>query len=99
MKRIFLIFFSIAIATAAWSQNKRVELTILQTSDIHGAFFPYDFIANKPMSGSMARVSTIVKNVREKNSNLILLDNGDILQGQPTVYYYNFIDTTTKHLA
>ena len=99
MKRIFLIFFSIAIATAAWSQNKRVELTILQTTDIHGAFFPYDFIANKPMGGSMARVSTIVKAAREKNPNLILLDNGDILQGQPTVYYYNFIDTTSKHLA
>ena len=25
--------------------------------------------------------------------NLILLDNGDILQGQPTAYYYNYIDT------
>lgn len=31
--------------------------------------------------------------------NLILLDNGDILQGQPTAYYYNYIDTVSPHVA
>jgi 2',3'-cyclic-nucleotide 2'-phosphodiesterase/3'-nucleotidase len=30
---------------------------------------------------------------------VIYLDNGDLLQGQPSAYYYNFIDTTSKHLA
>ncbi len=99
MKRILLSIIGMAIAIAAWSQSKKVELVILQTSDIHGAFFPYDFIGNKPMDGSLARVSTVVKEAREKNPNLILLDNGDILQGQPTVYYYNFMDTITEHLA
>jgi 2',3'-cyclic-nucleotide 2'-phosphodiesterase/3'-nucleotidase len=28
-----------------------------------------------------------------------LLDNGDFLQGQPTVYYYNFVDTLSEHLS
>ncbi len=28
-----------------------------------------------------------------------MLDNGDILQGQPTAYYYNYIDTVAPHLA
>lgn len=99
MKQILLIVLGLILFTTAWSQDKKTELTILQTTDIHGAFFPYDFIGNKPMGGSLARVSTIVKEAREKNPNLILLDNGDILQGQPTVYYYNFMDTTTKHIA
>ena len=27
------------------------------------------------------------------------LDNGDILQGQPTVYYANFVDTTGQHIV
>lgn len=27
------------------------------------------------------------------------MDNGDILQGQPTAYYYNYIDTVAPHLA
>ncbi len=30
---------------------------------------------------------------------MILLDNGDILQGQPTVYYYNYIDTVSPHIV
>ncbi|MDR0660721.1 MAG: bifunctional metallophosphatase/5'-nucleotidase [Prevotellaceae bacterium] len=98
MKRLLLTILCIILSIAVWSQDKAVDITILQTSDIHGAFFPYDFIGNKPLNGSMARVSTIVKSERERNPNLILLDNGDILQGQPSVYYYNFIDTTTKHL-
>lgn len=27
------------------------------------------------------------------------MDNGDILQGQPVAYYYNFIDTTSTHVC
>ena len=42
----------------------------------------------------------LVQKEREAyGKNLILLDNGDILQGQPTAYYYNYIDTVAPHLA
>jgi 2',3'-cyclic-nucleotide 2'-phosphodiesterase/3'-nucleotidase len=71
----------------------------MHTSDIHGTFFPYDFINDKAMDRSLAQVYTIVQQQRSQNKNLILLDNGDILQGQPTAYYYNFIDTTSLHLV
>ena len=72
--------------------SKSVTLCLLETSDVHGAFFPYDFIERSPMRGTMARVSTYVKKLRERyGKNLILLDNGDILQGQPTCYYSNFV--------
>lgn len=50
------------------------------------------------MEGSLARISTLVNEQRATHKNVILLDNGDILQGQPSVYYYNFIDTAAKHL-
>ena len=82
------------------SQSEAITIKILQTSDIHGNFFPYDFIENRPAKGSLSRVYTYVKQEREKgNENLLLLDNGDILQGQPTAYFYNFIDTTSVHLT
>ena len=29
----------------------------------------------------------------------MLVDNGDILQGQPIAYYYNYIDTKTEHVC
>lgn len=81
--------------------STHVSIKIIETTDIHGNFFPYDFINRKNWSGSLARVATFVEEQREKygKENVILLDNGDILQGQPTVYYYNFIDTTATHIA
>lgn len=36
---------------------------------------------------------------KEYKENLILVDNGDILQGQPSVYYYNYMDTVSTHLC
>ncbi len=33
------------------------------------------------------------------NTAFFLLDNGNFSQGQPTVYYYNFIDTIPRHLS
>lgn len=78
-----------------------VNLRIIETTDIHGNLFPYDFINRRNWSGSMARVASFVSDERSKrgNDNVILLDNGDILQGQPSAYYYNFIDTTSTHIV
>ena len=79
---------------------KDVEIKLLQTSDIHGNLFPENFITMTPAQGGMSRISTIVKNYREKyGDNVILLDNGDILQGQPSVYYYNYVDTLSPHIT
>jgi 2',3'-cyclic-nucleotide 2'-phosphodiesterase/3'-nucleotidase len=80
--------------------NKTVTLRLIETSDVHGAFFPYNYVERKPMKGTMARVSHYVKQQRAKyGDNVILLENGDILQGQPTCYYTNYVATTEKNIA
>lgn len=79
---------------------KNIQLKIIETSDIHGNFFPYNFITDKPADGSLARVCALLTKKREKlGDRLIYIDNGDILQGQPTAYYYDFVDTQSEHLA
>lgn len=101
MRRFSLVLtiLSFVISMMA-SETPTTKLKILQTSDIHGNFFPYDFINRKAWNGSLARVHTYAEQERKTfGENLILLDNGDILQGQPTVYYYNFIDTTSTHIC
>ena len=81
------------------AQECEVTLKLVETSDVHGCYFPYDFIKRKPMSGSLARVSSFVKEQREQyGDRFILMDNGDILQGQPIAYYYNYIDTVSVHV-
>ena len=80
--------------------NKIVQLRILETSDVHGCFFPYDFINRTPKKGSLARVNTYVKRLREEyGENLLLFDNGDILQGQPTCYYCNYVKPDLPNVA
>ena len=82
----------LCLTTHGMADTKNVTITMLATSDVHGYFFPYDFIEHKPIRGSLARVSRYVKDVRkEYGKNMLLFDNGDILQGQPTCYYSNFV--------
>ena len=73
------------------------SISILETTDLHGVILPYDFIENEKTDVSLASVYTYVKKAREQKDAVILLDNGDNLQGQPSVYYYNFIDTASPH--
>jgi 2',3'-cyclic-nucleotide 2'-phosphodiesterase/3'-nucleotidase len=82
------------------AQEKKVKLRIIETTDVHGCFFPYDFIGRKPTSGSLARVNTYVDSLRQNyGDRLLLFDNGDILQGQPTCYYCNYVNPTKENLA
>lgn len=79
---------------------EKVTIKIIETTDVHGALFPEDLINQETRSGSLAQVFTFVKQERLKpNQEVILLDNGDILQGDPTVYFYNFEETKTPHLV
>lgn len=101
MKKILLICLSVLLTTNfAMAQKKVIDLRILETSDVHGSFFPYNFISRKPVKGSLASVATYVKELRKQHGdNVILLENGDILQGQPTNYYYNFEHPEKENIA
>lgn len=100
-KRITLIsVWLLCLIMSIAAQEKEVKLKIVQTSDVHGNYYPYNFITRQEWKGSLARVYSFVQQERQRyKDNLILLDNGDILQGQPTAYYYNYIDTVSPHLC
>lgn len=97
---LVLILCQVLWAGTMEAQEKVVKLKIVETSDVHGNFYPYDFVRRQSSAGSLARVYTWVQQERRRfDDNLILLDNGDILQGQPSAYYYNYIDTVSPHLT
>ena len=75
----------LALTTAAQESKKTLTLHFVETTDVHGSFFPVDFYNNRPLSGSMARVSTYLSQLRQQYGDdaVITLENGDILQGQP----------------
>jgi 2',3'-cyclic-nucleotide 2'-phosphodiesterase/3'-nucleotidase len=87
---LFLVFlFSCA--------GKTRKLTILETTDLHGVVLPFDFTENEGLDASLANSASYIKEIRNRKESLVLLDNGDYLQGQPGIYYYNFIDTVSPH--
>ena len=98
--RIFLILVLFLFTAFLPLRAQTVKLKLIETSDVHGALFPWDFINDKPATTSLAQVYTYVQQQRaNKSQSVILLDNGDILQGQPLVYYSNFEKTDTEHIC
>ncbi|MGG4488374.1 bifunctional metallophosphatase/5'-nucleotidase [Metabacillus idriensis] len=65
-----------------------VRLTILQTSDLHGHVLPLVYSTNEEECLGLAKISTIINKERTESENVLLIDNGDCIQGTPLTYYY-----------
>lgn len=97
MKKLFGLLILLFITTSLAAQT--LNLKIVQTTDTHGKIYPYDFNDARASNSSLAQVYTYLEEQRsDTNQKVILLSGGDILQGTPAVYYYNFEDTSGTHL-
>ncbi len=86
--------------TSCQNRPAEADLVLLYTTDVHGACLHYDIRQDRPARTSLANVCTYVKQQREATPEAVMLfDTGDFLQGQPSMYYYNFVDTTSNHVA
>ena len=86
---------------ASGKGNKTVKMKVIETSDVHGHFFPWDFMEGRPLKGTLVRANSYITRQRLKygNDHLLLIDNGDILQGQPCVYWSNYVMPEDENLA
>ncbi|MEZ7873597.1 MAG: bifunctional UDP-sugar hydrolase/5'-nucleotidase [Bacteroidales bacterium] len=104
MKYRFLLLIGITFIIHSCDSNRLADgtyqITIFSTNDIHGKFFPFDYVDSMPIRYSLSAASVIINNMREETGKerVVLIDNGDHLQGDNSVYYYNFVDTTSKHI-
>ena len=65
------------------------HLTILHTNDVHSYIDPFPPTHPKnPNMGGVARRAALIEAIRKENSNVLLLDAGDIFQGTPYFNYY-----------
>ena len=63
------------------------RLTILHTNDMHSRIEPFPLDGGKyEGKGGASRRAAMIKKIRKENSNVLLLDAGDIFQGTP---YFN----------
>lgn len=96
-----LIFTAIAAMALAACGPKDGEYTLhlLTTNDIHGTYFDSTYV-NSDTRNSLMAVNAKVNDLREQygSENVILIDDGDFLQGDNAAYYFNYVDTNTTHL-
>lgn len=102
-RQILLILLAFALPlgiSLAYAQKGEILIKIGVTTDVHGAYFPNDWYTGKPIPGSLAQVSAWAREHRGKSDEtLILLDNGDLIQGDPASYYSNFADPGKPNIA
>ncbi len=80
-------FFAQDIIPSSNQTKKFKKLTILHTNDTHSQIDPFPMTHSKfPGMGGVVARQTIIEKVRSEESNVLLLDAGDIFQGTP---YFN----------
>ena len=84
---VLLILTSFPLAGSSFS--KRVHIVVLGTTDLHGNLFPVDYYTDKPDNRGLAKIATVIRQVRNENKNVLLIDSGDTIQGTPLEYYHN----------
>jgi 5'-nucleotidase len=77
------------IGLSSFSTIETKKITILHTNDVHSHIdpFPADHPKNANMGGA-ARRAALIESTRKEESNVLLLDAGDIFQGTPYFNYY-----------
>ncbi|GGH85576.1 2',3'-cyclic-nucleotide 2'-phosphodiesterase/3'-nucleotidase [Pullulanibacillus pueri] len=70
----------------------KIECVILETSDIHGNVLPLNYGTNKPSELGFAKVATLIREERKRHENVMVIDNGDVIQGTPLTYHFARFD-------
>jgi len=76
---------SIVMDPPVWVENQTYELVLLHTNDHHGRILPVvgGTAPNETYTGGLAERATFVRSVRADNTNVLLVDAGDINTGTP----------------
>jgi len=93
IKSAFTAAMAVVVMTFSACQSsitETIHLRILHTSDVHGHVLD-----------SLSRIAAYTAACRSQlgAESVILTDGGDVLQGHPAAYYYNFVDTVTEHVV
>ena len=66
------------------------EITIIHTGDFHGHLIPRANVRSDTvgrMEGGLARVATVIRQIRASESNVLYVHTGDTIQGGAEVLY------------
>ncbi|MUO33895.1 bifunctional metallophosphatase/5'-nucleotidase [Enterococcus gallinarum] len=65
-----------------------MQITFLETSDMHGYVYPTNFADDHDLAIGAAKVATKLKQLKaEADGPVVMIENGDFIQGSPLSYY------------
>jgi len=71
-----------------------MQVRLLETTDLHSNILSYNYFSDKTDDKvGLAKTALLIKQARAQSSNHILVDNGDLLQGNPLGDYIAKIKT------
>ncbi|HON17984.1 MAG TPA: 5'-nucleotidase C-terminal domain-containing protein [Salinivirgaceae bacterium] len=91
-----IILVSVAFLGLSSCSKSVKNIDIVVTTDTHGNLFSIDPISGQVKKNSLSQVAKLVDSLR-KQSQTLLFDNGDLLQGSPEVYYLNYQHQSEIH--
>ncbi len=79
---------SLLVSPASAQAADSTDIVVAATTDVHGRILGWDYYANRPDSlRGLSRAATIIDSVRAANpSRVVLVDAGDLLEGNPFAY-------------
>ncbi len=102
MKKILFCAVAVLALCSACSSGPKdgeYELHLFTTNDVHGTYFDSTYVTDKTRP-SLFAVAHYVDSVRAAigEDKVVFVDAGDCLQGDNASYYYNYVDTLSKHV-
>jgi 2',3'-cyclic-nucleotide 2'-phosphodiesterase/3'-nucleotidase len=86
--RAFILVALVLTSGVLAAAPRRVTVTILETTDLHGHLLPWDYQRAQPSDDGLARVASRIAAIRKETPNVLLLDAGDTIQGTPIEYLH-----------
>ncbi|MCL1049046.1 bifunctional 2',3'-cyclic-nucleotide 2'-phosphodiesterase/3'-nucleotidase [Shewanella abyssi] len=77
-----------------------VDLRIIETSDLHANIMDFNYYSGKEDATiGLARTASVISEARSESANVVLVDNGDLLQGSPMGDYIASVGMSDTHPA
>ncbi len=82
-----------ATETTTPVEGQSVDVRILATTDLHTNLVNYDYYQDKPVETlGLAKTAVLIEEAKKENPNVVLVDNGDTIQGTPLGNYKSIVD-------
>ncbi len=81
-----------ATETSQPVEGQTVDVRILATTDLHTNLVNYDYYQDKPVETLGLAKQLFLSKKQKENPNVVLVDNGDTIQGTPLGNYKSIVD-------